>query len=335
MPGRSSSFPFLRLLVSAACLAGCAGGPGAGGGRNRSAKVTEVSGVTLVDGALCVVDDSVPNTYFRVRIPPGAGPLIALNDYPIEAVQLPFGNWVDLESIACLADGRIVVLSERLHGIVGEHGPVAEYDYPLTEFGRRGLEGLAVRRLADGSSRVAVLWEGGYPERGSMHPQLEESVGERPLRPVLFVHDVPAGADVGRVLWNEGLARALLEVPVPEGVEPQAQRFRAPDLAWYRWPPAERQAEEWGLLVLLSSQNGDTPRRFLHHWIQRFTIDGRRVGEPLDLGRVAPPALAAANWEGICWWEEGKSVVLVHEGDGDAPPHAFTCDLPAEWQYRP
>ncbi|MCP5119133.1 MAG: hypothetical protein GY953_50675, partial [bacterium] len=128
------------------------------------AVIREASGVIFHEGNLLVVDDSIPGTFFRVPLTERKpNTVIALNDANPVKVELPrIGIWIDLEGIEVLADGRLVLLSERLRSIVGEDGMVAEYDYPLAEVGRRGLEGLAVRSLPDGSSRIAALWEGGY-----------------------------------------------------------------------------------------------------------------------------------------------------------------------------
>ncbi len=64
---------------------------------------------------------------------------------------------VDLEAIDVLADGRVVVISERLRSMVSKDGVVVGYDDPFAEFGERGLEGLAVRKVDDKTSKVAVL----------------------------------------------------------------------------------------------------------------------------------------------------------------------------------
>ncbi len=327
-----------RRGLTAALLAGavaCSGSRGVPAPEpSPAAPIREASGVAMEDGWICVVDDSVPNAYFRIRMPPGAGPLLDLNSLHPEAVRLPLGIWVDLESIGRLADGRMVVLSERLRGLADDKGLVVEYDYPLTEYGRRGLEGLAVRALPDGSSRVAVLWEGGYPDLGSLNPQLERQTGGRPLSPIVFIHDIAPGARPGRVRWNEGVGHAFLQVPILEGKEPEVQRFRAPDLVWYRFPEGTGE-EQWGFLVLISSQNRVKPPEYLHHWLQRFRVDGTPVGEPLHLADFVPPELARANWEGLCWYREGKQLLLVHEAHGKTKAHAFRLALPQGWRYQP
>jgi hypothetical protein len=312
------------LLLS--LLAACSGTTPPG------ATIKEASGVIRHGDQLYVADDSANGAYFRVPLREGCGPIIPLNDFDPVRVDLPrVGIWVDIEGIDCLADGRIALLSERLRSLVGEEGLIAEYDYPLTEIGRRGLEGLAVRHLADGSSRIAVLWEGGYPDPGSLHPQLETRIGGIPLRPFIFVHDLKPGATVGRVRWHAAVHTFELEVPRPPGDEPEAQRFRSPDLVWYHWP--DERPDPWGFIVLLSSQNAVAEPQFLHHWLQRFNVEGQPVGPPLDIADFVPPELGNANWEGLGWFDSGERLVLVHEGTGDVQPNAIILSLPFDWKH--
>ena len=314
---------FLLLLLLS--LLACSGGDTA----SRSI-ITEASGVICHGDELLIVDDSVSGAYFRVSLNERTGPLIPLNDFGPIKVDLPrIGVWIDLEGINILADGRVVLLSERLRCLVGEDGVIAEYDYPLTDIGRRGLEGIAVRALPDGSSRIAVLWEGGYLDPGSIKSDLEERIGAAPLLPQVFIHDLKPGEVAGRIPWENAVDRFQLHVPIPEGDEPEAQRFRSPDLVWYRMPGD--QPDNWGFIAILSSQNASGPLQFLHHWLQRFDMEGRPVGSPIDIADFTPPEIGNANWEGLCWHEEGKSLVLVHENQGDLQPNAYILDLPPDW----
>jgi hypothetical protein len=122
-----------------------------------------------------------------------------------------------------------------------------------------------------------------------------------------------------------------LELPKPAGDEPQAQRFRAPDLVWTRSPNAA--GDDWSLLVLITSQNSVEQPQYLHHWLQRFDMNGRPVAEPLDLSQYLPQESRNANWEGLAWFEPGKSLVLVHEANPRLPAQAFILSLPPDWQY--
>lgn len=291
--------------------------------------LADLSGVIRDADCLLVVDDETQGTYFRYRLAGARGPMIYLETLAAERVAVPGKLAMDLESIERLADGRLVVLSERMRCLVGEEGIVAEYEGTLAEFGRRGLEGVAVRRLPDGGSRVAVLWEGGYPDVSHVPPGLRERAGHRALRPLVLVHDIKAGESPGRVRTSGAQRFFELDVPRPRGREPRAQRFRAPDLVWAS-PSAA--SDEDGFIVLLSSQSLTPRPEYFNHWLQRFTAAGKRLGEPIDLNTLAPPEYLRINWEGLGWFEEGKSLVLVHERNTPIALAALVVELPEGWR---
>ena len=152
---------------------------------------------------------------------------------------------------------------------------------------------------------MAVLWEGGYPEYVHLPPPLQRSAGRAALKPLVVVHTVGSGRQGLLVPTRDAVE---LNVPLPPGEEPRAQRFRAPDLVWYRGPN-----REWEFIVLLSSANSAGNREYKHHWLQRFSTEGDRLGEPLDLDETAPREMRGTNWEGLGWFEAGKSLVVVNE----------------------
>ena len=276
---------------------------------------------------LLIADDSTVGRYFRLRLPRNASGLIVLNDLDPQAVRLKQATLaIDLESIGVLADGRIVALSERLRSLVDDGGIVAEYDSLFSEVGKRGLEGLAIRPLAKQASRIAVMWEGGYPETSSLPARLRAVRAPQPLLPLVLVHDLAAHGRAGRLKLANAVSTVELDVPHLPGEEPAAQRFRAPDLVWTRL------GEAWGFLVLITSQNAGPNPTYQYHWLQRFTLDGKRYGEPLDLAKLAPAAHAAANWEGLCWLEAGRKLIVVHEAGAKLPAAAFVLELPQAWQ---
>ncbi len=314
----------------ATILAGLSFGVAAVASAWQGEAIREASGVTRMGDSLLIVDDSDVGAYFKVTIGKLPGPLFDLNSLKPQRVMLKqSGLGVDLESIGVLADGRIVLLSERLRSLVCSDGIVAEYDSELAEMGRRGLEGLAIRPLPKGASRVAVVWEGGYPDFGQL-PRRRASTRNAWL-PLIVVHDIPRDGRVGRVKLHGASAAIEVAVPRPPGNEPEAQRFRAPDLVWTRLPNKSG-GDGWGFILLLSSQNGLSKPTFTYKWLQRFDMDGRPVGEPLDLAKYFPPELAGANWEGLAWYEPGRKLVLVHEEDPKARAHAFIMELPQGWQ---
>ena len=328
MPSRRQN----ALLAATAIIAACSG---VRLFSQAKGLIAEASGVARLGDYLLIADDAAVGAYYRVNIsklPPDTF-LLDLNTLKPQRVPLKQrGLGVDIESVGILADGRIALLSERLRSLISDGGIIAEYDSELAEIGKRGLEGLALRALPGGASRVAVVWEGGYPDFGQLP---RRASGRNAWLPLILVHDVPRNGRVGRVRLKDSIAAIELAVPRPAGAEPDAQRFRVPDLAWTRIPSGKTD-DGWGFLVLLSSQNGVPALRFQYKWLQRFDLEGRPVGAPLDLARLLPKGLEAVNWEGLNWFDQGKSVVLVHEEDGPAvPPHAFILELPKDWQFDP
>jgi hypothetical protein len=299
---------------------------------DSATEIREASGVMRQSDSLLVVDDSVSGAYFSVSIAGQKGPLISLQGARVRRIPLPACPLVpDFEGVDRLADGRLVFLSERLRWLVGEDGLIAEYDSLLGEFANRGLEGLAIRPLPGGVSRIAVLWEGGYPDFPSVPWSLRSTAGRQAMLPFVVVHDLNAGVRGVALKMRDAKLAVELDVPKPPGEEPEAQRFRAPDLVWTRLRNAP--AEEWIFLVLITSQDSLERPQYYNHWLQRFDLQGKTIGEPLDLGRFLPKELAHANWEGLSWFEPGKSLVLVHEQSRRLPAHAFILSLPEGWRY--
>jgi hypothetical protein len=181
-------------------------------------------------------------------------------------------------------------------------------------------------------SRIAVLWEGGYPQYPYVPLSLKQAAGRVAMKPLLLVHDLKPHAAGVTVLRQDAVKVAELDVASPAGSEPEAQRFRAPDLVWTRFQRADR--TEWGVVALLSSENSSSVRVYKYHWLQRFDMDGIKVGQHLDLANLLPPAIQGLNWEGMAWFERGKSLVLVHEGSHQQPSSAYILPLPQNWQFE-
>jgi hypothetical protein len=318
--------------------------------------VRGASGVVRHGDDLLIVSDDSPGCYFRVHILDQAEPLIRIPDEAAEQHELlrgsssALGVAFDLESIDLLADGRIVVLSERLRSILDDQGIVAQYDDPFAELAERGLEGLAVRPIDQNRSRVAVLWEGGYLDESELPGQLRDLAG-RALNPSVFVHDLDLGAKRVKARVKNASTIVELLAPSPEagpsgaGVPPL--RFRAPDLVWHKWTRFSGM-REWGFIVLLNSEtppykppgtSEEPKKQYGPRWLQRFNMTGEPVGSALDLDTTLQEVLKTdelvdANWEGIAWFEPGKRVVLVHDEGGAklAYPVAVILSIPQEWQ---
>lgn len=326
----------------------------------------EVSGVARNGSTILVVSDEKPGAYFAFDSGNDAGPLIRIKssvgaEQPLvsneikkclatcgtkvpEAVRLA----LDLESIDVMPDGTVVVLSERLRGIIDQRGDlIAQYPDTLTEFGERGLEGLAVRDDTTKAYMCAVLWEGGYVEFDDMPAELRGVVGRRALSPVVLWHG-PGAVDpehkkvrIGRT----GVNLVELRVPHPESYpEPLGQRFRATDIVWHTWNDGS--AVRDCFIVLLNSQNSPRVGRthFGPRWLQRFDLEGRPIDSGLDLDDYVVkkkfkkvPGMAQlrnANWEGLGWFEQGKSLILTYDDWPGASKSHLEClvvTLPSGW----
>ncbi len=350
------------ILLCSLLVAGCAG-------ERPIIGIQEASGIARSHDELLIVGDEEAGVFYRFPIPNDLPDSTTDSDseadgprgfrIPLHPENLKRVTWnqgavaIDQESIGVLADGRVAILSERLRALWGEDGVIAEYPGALAETGGRGLEGLAIRRDARGGSQVAVLWEGGYPSFGGLPPALRDAAGRSAMNPIIVTHRIESGER--GIVVGEGPDERRIELQVPHpasGDEPAAQRFRAPDFVWYRFP--DTPGDEWGFLVLLSSSysiapspgsieeclerdaSTGEPLRYCFKWLQRFDTEGRPWGEPLDLSNVLPEDIGDVNWEGIDWYygKHGgrqRALVLTYEQSQSELSEAYVLILPAGW----
>jgi hypothetical protein len=315
--------------------------------------IVGASGVVRNNSYLFIVSDDAPGCYFRVPVTDESGPLIRIPHENADRHELPDAARLalDLESIDILADNRVVVLSERMRSLIDEDGLVAQYDDPFSEFAEKGLEGLAVRRVEEGASRIAVLWEGGYLDETELPAQLRATLAGQVLKPVVLIHDLAVRDRLVKVRMENALAIVELVVPTPPNLSTSnipPFEFRAPDLVWHEWTH-DSGKREWGFIVLLNSETPayiapDDPgkkrkKRYGPRWLQRFAMNGGTIGDPLDLDiEVAKvtgnDALTNANWEGLGWFEPGRRLVVVHDESKvklDVPA-AVVLQIPKSWR---
>ncbi|UCF04694.1 MAG: hypothetical protein JSV33_12320 [bacterium] len=361
-----------RFLLNTALVSLVALACGRTPGSDTGIVITEASGITRHGNKLIIVGDDADGRYFEIEIDDWSSCLIPIDPLKVNEIPLEHGDFaMDLEAIDILSDGRVAVLSEQLHCLIAAENPgstrhmvVAEYERILNEFGHRGLEGLAVTDGEDGASRIAVLWEGGYPIFENVPPQIRDRVGRIPLKPIVVVHTIPRGSSVGAV--STGAHLITLDVPEPEGEVPYVQRFRATDLVWFFQKEDGRLREEF--IVLLNSENSPPDgegisKTYERKILQRFDLEGNPVGKPLDLTNTTKRLLYGVseedrtrmggkmaahldriisileessweqiNWEGLGWFEEGVRLVAIYDGYPMDPPFAFVIDIPAEWR---
>jgi hypothetical protein len=313
--------------------------------------IEEPSGVRRVGDQLLVVGDEEPGTYYTMPVTGQETSFLPLAPAKLTRHHMASGLAAfDLESIDVLADGRVVVLSERLPGLFDEKGLVVQYPQRLMSFGGRGPEGVAVLPADDGSSRVAILWEGGYPEPAFIPPQLKaDECVRHALHPRVFVHRLPRGAANYKLTKDDVEEEVELAPFLPPGKEPFAQRYRAPDLVWRELDVDGK--KQWGWIVLLSSGWGEKPQpgsveecrktehgeplRWCGRFLQRFTMDGKPFGDAFDLDEILPNSVRSANWEGLGWFTPGHKLVIVYDESIAEkrldPQQAYVFDLPAGW----
>jgi hypothetical protein len=353
--GAPRRFEARSLLLLSLAAFGCGAGERATPVRAASQApilgIEEPSGVARHGERLFIVGDEEPGTYYTYPVDGTETGRIPLRPDRLERHEIAAGPYaLDLEAIDILADGRTAIVSERLGAILDEKGFVSTYRGSLSEFGGRGLEGLAVLELPGGSSRVAVLWEGGYPDDERLPEGVKDVVSKRSIRPHVVIHDVPSGAGQIDIRKKNVWTEFELEVPLPVGREPEAQRFRAPDLVWHEWRIGDQETQ--GLIVLLSSgysvkpeegsveecrkiRDSGKPRKFCYKVLQRYTLHGKPWGDPYDLELALPEVTSEANWEGMGWFEPGKSLVFVYDEKLAErivdPQEAFVLPLPEGW----
>jgi hypothetical protein len=250
--------------------------------------------------------------------PRGDGPI--LSQFRVDADHLVAHSFssadiLDLEGIALLTIGTPLGISERQRSLVSRAGVIAQYPASMSELGNRGLEGVAIRRASDSAAEVAVVWEGGFPER-RVPRQLDQLAGflTSPLQPMICVHSIGLSLvpEANREPCRDGNGLVSLALPNPPD---SSQRFRVPDLVWL--PNGK------GFLALLSSQNATSSAHveYKYKWLQKFDRTGRPVGIRINLCSILPAPLRngrSGNVEGLSWYDEGKSVVLVNDFSGPA-----------------
>jgi len=287
-------------------------------------QLRSASGIARNGSDLIIVGDDTPGTLFRYRLragdwPSGNGPLLAeIEIAGARAERFGGTGAMDLEGVDVLDDGRIVVLSETLKSLLTEDSVVTVYPEPMGEIGGRGMEGVAIRR--DG--QVAGLWEGGFfsPEYLPTWIAGTGDIQSGPQLALLCVHPLPDVA--GTEVCPGGNGVVPLQIPAAPDA---TQAFRATDLVWAD--------DGQSLIVLLSSTNATTTV-FRYKWLQRFSTSGAAIGDPVNLcDRGFLPAHVrsgkAGNFEGLGWFEPGKSLVLINDYSGAATAVIIAMD---PWQ---
>ena len=302
----------LFILLWAAVSVGCRSGP--------VSEILELSGVARHGDRLVLVSDEKSGEILSCPLQPSKLQAIQVLELPTltpRSIEQPLA--LDLESVGTLGDGQVVVLSERLRSLVDASGVIAQYPEIYGELGNRGLEGLAIRQGA--VNWVAVCWEGGFLQDKDLIPQLQDRLRHTALRPVVLIHRLASQARPGRLSEFEAF-----EVHLPPHKD--GYRSRMTDLVWQQFPDGA-----WGFIGLFSAENPTVSgsARFKYRQLWRLRIDRdsghiRPVGTPIDLdARI--PELANANWEGLCWWEPGRQLILCYDKFPPGKPRIAVLNL--------
>ncbi len=291
----------------------------------------EASGVVRMDDSLYVVSDDVPGVYYEVKL---SRPwqtfrrgLISIDANQIYRHSIPGGTLaMDLESLDFLGEGNVTVLSEKLVSLITLDGKVLQYDKRYTEFGNRGLEGVAIRKQHENKFTIAVLWEGGLIKKRKTPRQLRSKLKKRSFCPEILVHEYDRlEKDPPKYIGVKEASR-VIPLQVPNDL-PKKQRFRATDLVW--------QSEGKGFIVVLSSEakgkKVNDKDRFLYQWLMRFDMGGAPYGNPIDIAKLLPKDFDYNNWEGLGWFEKGKKLILVNDTKAKPVPDFLVVQIPAAW----
>lgn len=282
------------------------------------------SGIVVHDSTVYVVGNKSNQEYSRFSVdglPDTEGVVKLKNLTNLGRVKLDHDRADDLESIDVL-EGSMVVLSEDSRRIIHTEHTLVDYsDLPsFRESGGRGLEGMSVRRLPDGSSQIAVVWEGGiHKDNNSVN------------RPRLLVHQVGDGA-LGAKLhlrpttWETRINKVTIDESLGD------TRFRIPDLVW-SWLTDK---ETWGFVLLLSHHGGGKKDQ---KYLQTFDTDGSPVGDPRNLVDLGMPSdVIESNWEGLCWHTDSNGIdhlLLVNDTGNDDKKCVCRIRPPADCLRQP
>jgi len=300
-------------------------------GLGQGIEDAEFSGVTVRGDNLVIVSDSDPKHLYLYPIRDIDPGITVLSSASFQRQEV-FPVWLplDYESVDYLSDGRALVLSERLRSLIVEDLSVIECPKQFAEIGNRGIEGICVKPNGEDRSLLAMIWEGGYPEVDDLSSSVLSRLGNRSFRPLISVHQIDHQSLPRKLYLNRVIE---LQMPVLDGEEPWAQRFRAPDLVWFESVSGEQTIP--GFIVLMSSGNSVPNPEYRYCWLMRFDMEGRPIGQPLDLNELVPDNLKHSNWEGLGWVKRNERLILVHDMPNKHPDGenvALVVDIPEGWK---
>lgn len=274
--------------------------------------IPEASGIVKMNNTLYIVSDDTTGKYYTYSLKGlNLSSQLLLNDCSrLDSVDLKFGKIkMDLEGIATLGS-NIIVVSERNRSLICVDSILKTYPEPFTEFANRGIEGLAIKANDKKSEQyeVAALWEGGYPIKNDLSIGLEYYDFNKSMSPFLILNTIKSNvidksSRIIKLKMNK--INKMIDKKSKDFIEPFANRFRAPDLVWYKN----------GFIVLLSSERSipeEPVNKYKYKLLQRFDMYGDPIGEPLMLNDILGDE-SRYNWEGLTWNKQDNSLILIHD----------------------
>lgn len=275
--------------------------------------IPEASGIVKVNNKLYIVSDDTVGKYYTYSLNGlNLSNRLLLNDCSrLDSIDLRFGKIkLDLEGISTIGN-NVVVVSERNRSLILVDSILKTYSERFTEFANRGIEGLDIKTLdqSRGKYDIVAIWEGGYPVQQDITIALEYKKNNKSMPPFIIKYTTISNKIIKpskRIIkLDMRKINKMIDRKSKNYGEPYANRFRAPDLVWYKD----------GFIVLLSSERS-IPRKnkkeYKYKLLQRFDINGVPIGDPLDLKQVMGNDISF-NWEGLGWFIQDDSLILIHD----------------------
>lgn len=273
----------------------------------------EPSGIIVHDQWIYIVGNESNDMYFRypVGLVNGDKRVVSINPDVVapNPIKIARKDANDLESIAMRGDD-VVVLSEDSMRVYDKNDRWLNYGELaiFKEIDKRGLEGLAVRELPDGTYHVALAHE--YVPFPNI---LDEE------RPLLLVHKSgPDPTNLGHDEYCPQIKQVAIQSPYG------GDTFRCTDLVWC-WSTNKKPEGDWGLLLLLSNVDKDNHPN--EKYVHEYDLEGNPVGVPQKLDDLGMPTdLIGENWEGMCWHK--NQLLLVNDTNKKKDMYIVRLDAP-------
>lgn len=267
----------------------------------------EISGVAAIKGGFLIVANNDPDSYFTF-----------LDNKPHKI-------WREMEDGERICDPESIDVGygpkgEEIYVILGEDfgrvhirgASTIQLPDDFSEQCGRGAEGVTVRWANNGWD-LAVLWEGGIPDKKHQLITNESEENCKSSREKCSRDKIPENAKIalyhlskeGENLTPRPKLLTIETADLLQSIDPE-EAFRATDLAWYKG----------NFLVLLGStpMRDNSDKRFRHTWIQGFDINGNIIKEwRMELESKWGRFRVDKNWEGLDTTLDESRLIMVYD----------------------